>query len=85
MDRSKRLTSSSTHSDMKRPNAVVSEDLVICKGDHEGPKDGTPTLRPVLLTLVLVAFFEVGNHDNYGRPLLPYQPPEVHQHVLLWT
>ena len=62
---------------MHSPNLIVSKHLVLCEGDLEGPIVRAATVWPVLLALLLVALIQVGHHDNDGRPLLPYQPPEV--------
>ena len=78
-------TETYTHSDLQGPGGVVSKDLLFCDGDSEGTKVLAATVWPVLLTLLLVAFLQVGYHDNGGRFLLIYQPPEVNKHVLFGT
>ena len=52
---------------------------MFCEGDLEGAIVGAASVWPVLLTLLLVALLQVGDHDNGGGPLLPHQPPKVNQ------
>ena len=74
-----------TYSDLHCPNGITSEVLLFCECDFEGTKGLTATVRPVLLTLFLVAFCQVGYHDDRERSFLPHQPPEVDKCVFLRT
>ena len=53
-------------------DGVVCQYLFIRDGDLEGAIGLGPTLRPVLLTLDLFALFQVSDHHNRGRSLLPH-------------
>ena len=61
-----------THSDLHCPDAVVSKHLMFSKGNLERTEITSTRVWPVLLTLALVTFIQVGYHDNDGGLLLPY-------------
>ena len=67
----------STYGHLECPNCVISKHLLISDGDLEWPKALVACFWPVLLTLDLIAFLDVGHHHNGRRLLLPHQPPEV--------
>ena len=74
-----RIKCTHTYSKFKDADGVVSEGLLISDGDLEWPKALGSCFWPVLLTLELVPLFDVGDHDDGWRLLLPHQPPEVNQ------
>ena len=61
-----------THSDLHCPDAVVSKHLMFSQGNLERTEILGPRVWPVLLTLALVTFLQVGYHDNDRGLLLPY-------------
>ena len=61
-----------THSDLHCPDAVVSKHLMFSQGHLERTEITSTRVWPVLLTLALVTFLQVGYHDNDGGLLLPY-------------
>ena len=61
-----------TYSDLHCPDAVVSKHLMFSQGHLERTEITSTRVWPVLLTLALVTFYQVGYHDNDGGFLLPY-------------
>ena len=75
----------STDRDQECSYTEVPRDLLLGQGHLERTVIEGACLRPVLVALLPVAFSEVGQHDDGGGPLLPHQPPKVHDGFWLGT
>ena len=74
-----------THLKLQEANDVVGKHLLVSYGHNEGSKLFGPIIRPVLLTLDFIVFFEVSYHGNSVYVFLPNHSPKVYNSLLKWT
>ena len=70
---------------LQQANNVVGKHLLVCCSHNERSKVFGPFIRPVLLTLDLIVFFEVSYHGNSVYIFLPDHPPKVYNSFFKWA
>ena len=78
-------SAATTHLKLQQANGVVSKHLLVSYGHNERSKVIGFIIGPVLLTLNLIALFEVSYHGNSVYIFLPNHSPKVYNSFLKWT